>query len=367
MSQSRGSSNWMIIVRQDSAGADVNVAKLEVIQAVVSDGNLDISFIKGTQNPAIKGIDICLVSLANVPPVVAITAPTDGATITRGTSFSLTGTANDSEDGDISASLNWSSSDPEFIPVPTTAVGASISGTLITPGTTSITADVTDSNGDPGTATISVTVPPPTVSITSPTAGSTEASTSITLQWTQTDVIYPNFDEHYHIYVNPVDPNNLDPNTRISTASMIGQEFWNLTSNEGIVEGPNTIVIVIADLSHIEYTNPGATDIVSFDVADNTPPVITLVGADPLVLTVGTPYVEPGATASDNVDGDISGSIVIDATAVDVNTIGSYVVTYDVMDAAGKCSKPGHQNGGRAGSTFYRCILRSDTSDSNGQ
>ena len=31
-----------------------------------------------------------------------------------------------------------------------------------------------------------------------------------------------------------------------------------------------------------------------------------------------------GATAPDNYDGDLTGSIVIDATAVDTSTLGSY-------------------------------------------
>ena len=49
------------------------------------------------------------------------------------------------------------------------------------------------------------------------------------------------------------------------------------------------------------------------DVVDTTLPVITLGGANPQVIEVGTAYSELGATAADNYDGDISGSIVIDA------------------------------------------------------
>jgi len=71
---------------------------------------------------------------------------------------------------------------------------------------------------------------------------------------------------------------------------------------------------------------------------DTTPPVITLLGDNPLELTVGDTYNEPGATANDNVDGDISGNIVIDDSAVDTNTVGSYEVTYNVSDAAGNAA-----------------------------
>ena len=71
------------------------------------------------------------------------------------------------------------------------------------------------------------------------------------------------------------------------------------------------------------------------DVVDTTIPVITLVGADPQVIEVGAAYVELGATALDNYDGDVSGSIVIDSSAVNTAVVGSYVVTYDVDDSEG--------------------------------
>ena len=68
---------------------------------------------------------------------------------------------------------------------------------------------------------------------------------------------------------------------------------------------------------------------------DTTAPVITLTGANPQVIEAGTAYVELGATASDNRDGDLSNAIAIDAGAVDTQVPGSYVVTYTVTDAAG--------------------------------
>ncbi len=71
---------------------------------------------------------------------------------------------------------------------------------------------------------------------------------------------------------------------------------------------------------------------------DTTAPVISLVGANPQVLTVGDAYTELGATASDNIDGDITSSIVTDASAVDTTTVGEYEVTYNVSDAAGNAA-----------------------------
>ncbi|MBT8245662.1 immunoglobulin-like domain-containing protein, partial [Winogradskyella sp.] len=52
-------------------------------------------------------------------------------------------------------------------------------------------------------------------------------------------------------------------------------------------------------------------------------------------IEVGTTYIELGATAFDNVDGDISNTIAIDATNVDTNSLGSYTVRYNVSDSQG--------------------------------
>ena len=77
------------------------------------------------------------------------------------------------------------------------------------------------------------------------------------------------------------------------------------------------------------------------DVVDTTLPVITLVGSNPQVIDVGSPYVELGATATDTYDGDLTGSIVIDATAVNTSAVGSYPVTYDVTDSSGNAANTG--------------------------
>ncbi len=71
---------------------------------------------------------------------------------------------------------------------------------------------------------------------------------------------------------------------------------------------------------------------------DRTPPVITLQGDDPQVIILGNPYVELGATATDNVDGDLTNDIVIDSSSVNLGAVGEYEVTYDVSDAAGNAA-----------------------------
>ncbi len=100
-----------------------------------------------------------------------------------------------------------------------------------------------------------------------------------------------------------------------------------------LVEGTYQVLYDVTD----DAGNPAVqvTRTVNVVAPDGVPPVISLVGADPLVLELNVdPYVELGATASDNVDGDISADVVIDSSAVDTTVVGSYPVFYDVVDSS---------------------------------
>ena len=67
-------------------------------------------------------------------------------------------------------------------------------------------------------------------------------------------------------------------------------------------------------------------------VNDTTPPVISLIGANPLYIDQNSPsFVDPGVTATDNVDGDLT-TAVNTSGFVDTTTAGSYVITYDVQE-----------------------------------
>ncbi|MDO6595949.1 DUF5011 domain-containing protein [Oceanihabitans sp. 2_MG-2023] len=74
-------------------------------------------------------------------------------------------------------------------------------------------------------------------------------------------------------------------------------------------------------------------------VADTEKPVITLTGSATINLTVGDTYTEQGATATDNIDGNLTSSIVISGT-VNTSSAGTYTRTYNVSDAAGNAADP---------------------------
>ena len=69
-------------------------------------------------------------------------------------------------------------------------------------------------------------------------------------------------------------------------------------------------------------------------VLDGTAPVISLNGNTTVTLFQGQAFIEEGASALDNVDGDISANINISGE-VDTNTAATYTLTYSVSDAAG--------------------------------
>jgi len=67
---------------------------------------------------------------------------------------------------------------------------------------------------------------------------------------------------------------------------------------------------------------------------DHIAPIITLVGDATVNLTVGDSYDDAGATALDNVDGDITTNVAT-VNPVDTNVVGTYTVAYNVSDVAG--------------------------------
>jgi len=84
----------------------------------------------------------------------------------------------------------------------------------------------------------------------------------------------------------------------------------------------------------IDYNGPDLNQGEGPSAADKTAPVITLLGDNPTNIALDGTYSEAGATADDNVDGDITASIETLGT-VDTTVAGTYTVVYRVVDAAG--------------------------------
>lgn len=69
-------------------------------------------------------------------------------------------------------------------------------------------------------------------------------------------------------------------------------------------------------------------------IKDLVKPVITLNGELEETLKLGEKYIEKKAIVTDDCDGDISNKLQITGE-VDVNTIGTYTITYSIQDSSG--------------------------------
>jgi hypothetical protein len=97
----------------------------------------------------------------------------------------------------------------------------------------------------------------------------------------------------------------------------------NKTFNKIILSATTAMLLTACGSSGSSTTTP----------ADTTKPEITLNSGN-ISLTVGETYTDAGATAIDDVDGDITSNITTTGT-VDTSTAGTYTITYTVSDAAG--------------------------------
>lgn len=140
------------------------------------------------------------------------------------------------------------------------------------------------------------------------------------------------------------DTTNLDNNSETDKYFLTA---WADTSGQGWPYNSNLPVILYslpviakANFNSVTFQFTGYTAVGyslranNIGIALAMKPVISLVGQSEVNLELGNTYTDSGATALDNIDGDITNSILTTSN-VDVNTVGTYSVTYNVSDAAG--------------------------------
>lgn len=133
----------------------------------------------------------------------------------------------------------------------------------------------------------------------------------------------------------------------------IGEEIPDLTAGISATDDTDGIITdeITFDTSDVNFTKPGTYDVVIsiIDQAGNETieifkivvlqekisPVIS--GTSNLTFERGTtdPNYLEGVSAIDNLDGDITSSIIVDSSEVDLDTPGVYNLTFSVSDAAG--------------------------------
>lgn len=136
------------------------------------------------------------------------------------------------------------------------------------------------------------------------------------------------------------------PDTTVFSQETGELEFtWNTVPElpytfQYILSAPNDLASTAEILGYVAYESGGlarqSSIVVSQMVANdtNTAPTITLLGANPLQWDQGVPYVDPGWTAADAEDGDLTDAVVPEGT-VDFMAPGTYTVAYIVEDSMG--------------------------------
>ncbi|MCP3961800.1 MAG: hypothetical protein GY719_28490, partial [bacterium] len=256
----------------------------------------------------------------NAAPSVSISAPADGSTVNAGDSVTFTGTANDLEDGDITANLSWSSDVDGAI-----GTGGSVSTSALSNGAHVITASVTDAGGAQGSGSIALTVNAgPSVSITAPADGAgfnTGDSASFT--------------------GSASDPEDGDVTASIAWSSDVdgaigsGGSF----STSGLSDGSHVITASVTDAGGLEGSD-------TITITINAGPSVSITApADGAGFNAGD-SVSFAGSASDPEDGDVTASI---AWSSDVDgaigsggsfstsalSDGTHVITASVTDAGG--------------------------------
>jgi len=255
-------------------------------------------------------------------------------------------------------------------------------------GSYTLTYDYTDTAGNPATQitrTVNVVdTTPPVISLIGSDPETVEVNTSYTDAWATaldnydgditSSIVINNFVDITSVWSYAITYDVTDSNGNVATQVTRTVNIVDTTPPVITLNGSNQVTVpvwgtyselwatatdnydtlvpgdIVIDSSSVNTSVLGTYD-VSYDVTDSNgnvatqvirevivedtvPPVISLIGSDPINVEVNTSYTDAGATANDNYDGNITANIST-SNSVDIITVGSYTVTYDVIDSSG--------------------------------
>ena len=241
----------------------------------------------------------------NQAPVITVVGANPATTTVNSTFIDLRATVFDTEDGDITSKL-----------VATGTVNTHVLGTY------TITYNATDSQHlAAATKTRTVTVVPAcstlTCGVNTPPVITVVGVNPLTL--IQNTVFTDTGATAFDLEDGTVTPTA----TGTVNTAVIGSYTitYNATDSQGATATPKTRIVNVVPA-------PGCTS--NCGTATNTPPVITVVGLNPLTIVQNTVFTDMGATAFDLEDGTIT---PIASGTVNTAVISSYTITYNATDS----------------------------------
>lgn len=170
-----------------------------------------------------------------------------------------------------------------------------------------------------------------------------------------------NYDSNKFIMINPLYNNikeYVDPCSNYVYLEDVSRNYVNLTgdiSNSDRINANLTHYIEDSTINYISGAKRNFLDlslnhnlhslllwgqnkldkfpIVEYET-DKVIPIITLIGDLEISLNINDNYIEPGYSALDNIDGDITNRVIV-TNNVDTTVAGTYDISYDVTDLLG--------------------------------
>ena len=149
------------------------------------------------------------------------------------------------------------------------------------------------------------------------------------------------FEDQVPVVTAPADINiEATSAMTVLTEAIIGSAVVNDPEQPALTASPSGIPNIFPLGTHMitwsatDYHGHMGSDTQDVTIVDTTPPTINLLGNAVITLNIGDSYIDAGAFATDQVDGNLTGSIVI-INPVNTALAGSYTVTYDVQDNSG--------------------------------
>ena len=270
-------------------------------------------------------ITVTILEAINTAPEISISSPTSGSEFLETDAVTLTATANDDEDGDLSSAIEWSSSIAGQL-----GTGSNLSVNLAV-GVHTITAKVTDSDQAQSVTTTQITINEgvnvvPVINISSPTSGS---------EFLETDAVT--------LTATANDDEDGDLSSSIEWSSSIAGQLGtgsNLSVNLAV--GVHTITAKVTDSDQAQSVT---TTQVTINEVVNVEPVINITSPVSGSESMENDAVTLTAVANDEEDGvltdsiewqsNIDGALGTDGILIVNLTVGEHTITATVTDSEG--------------------------------